>query len=169
MKSFISKTSIILLSIILSLGSNVSYALPIINNFNNKTLSDSGVTWTFPSTFKIPKSGCKNITFKYKVKIPGRDTYTTIKLENNFGDAVAYERVVVATRGKSGSLKLKVCAEDYCAAGLTLCDPGDGFFRAGARKGTIDVVTQTVAEYDGNSLNSGYLYSESTGSIKFLK
>lgn len=117
-------TYIVLTTLIMnSLSSQLSYA-----NVSKKLRVTNQIEISFPSVFKLTKSGCKAMTFKYKLS-KNFDVDSTISLyvEDDIYRYVAYEvwdgyELYEAANPKTlqGNSKIEFCRDSYYDSSLDL-------------------------------------------------
>jgi hypothetical protein len=134
---------------------SVAHSAVLSGSVPTKTLNNKGVTWTYPATFKIPKSGCKNLKVQFNIKIPAKGIMSTFNISDDFGGNIGTTSAVRLFDGKKGTKKIKICAEPWVS------DFGDEY--VGVEKGTFDILSETI---DGSGQSD--FYSMSTGTIKLI-
>jgi len=92
------------------------------------TLENNGITWTYPSSFKLKSAGCSffDVGLVWNAKTSDF-TVAAFDIEDADGGLIATNSVSRTDTGKAGTLKLKVCREDYSYNGTQY---------SGAKKGT---------------------------------
>lgn len=111
---------------------------------NSQTENDGFIKWTFDSPIKAPKSGCKNVKLKYKIIGGPREIVGYFAIVDNSNKTVSsvsiYTGFTVDGKrdGRSGTKKLKICAEPWSEGYDTY---------SGIKAGTYDVGLETT-DYD---------------------